>query len=74
MSGVWWLVNNDTVIVIRNVLLSAIARVDEDCPNEQIIRQSQMFRDALHELESGLHDNEGYIPADFRPKVTDFIP
>ena len=74
MSGIWWLINNETVTVLRNTLLSAIARVEEDYPDKEIIRQSQMFRDALHALDSGLHDNEGHIPKDFRPKITDFIP
>jgi hypothetical protein len=80
ISGVWWLINNEAVLAVRNALLIAIDHIEGNCAEFQctcLKREtpcSQIYRDALHELDSGLHDNEGLIPRDFRPKVTDFIP
>lgn len=75
MSGIWWLINNETVTILRNSLLCMIARIDEDYPDQkERMQETSMLRSALHELDSGLHDNEGHIPAEFRPKVTDYIP
>lgn len=62
MSTQWWLISEETIAHIRGALLQAQSIQDERCHETGCRlcdlsgeRCSQVYADALHTLESGLH-------------------
>jgi hypothetical protein len=66
----WFLVERETIDNLRIALQDAIDHTDSDCADTGCACMldnspcSKPYRDALHDLDSGLHSTKA-VPADF---------
>jgi len=67
----WWLISDEDIQAVRKALDCAVRRQDERCAETGCMcdldgsPHSAFYSDALHALDSGLHETDA-VPEDYR--------